>query len=66
VLSLFLTTGPLVACIVAFGLPPGADEELALGGLVQILVGFGIAAAWLARAPDAAHRPRPVMPGGIE
>jgi hypothetical protein len=65
-LSLFLTTGTLVTCIVGFGLPPGMNEEMELGRYGQTFAIFGVGVVWLARATDAAHRPRPVTPGGIE
>jgi len=65
-LALFMTAGTLVICIVIFGLPPGMNEDIELGRYVQTLVGLGTGGAWLARAPDAAPRPDPVTPGGIE
>jgi hypothetical protein len=51
-LALFLTAGTLVTAVAGYAAPEGARAQIEGGRWVGFLVGFGLAAWWLRRAPD--------------
>jgi hypothetical protein len=51
-LFLFLTVGTLISAVVGYALPPSSAASFDSGRWVGFFLGFGLAIAWLWRAPE--------------
>lgn len=58
-LAIFLTFGTLLSAVIGYALPPAHQATFESTRWVGFLVGFGLAIAWLMKAPDVETTPPP-------